>query len=96
MDLQEVFKNMNQSERMKQLNQMVSLDPLSKQWICPVCNTSTSRKDSVIDHIERKHVQLLSYPCKYCDSSFTSSGQKRSHISIKHQRQNKMAKIFTV
>ena len=79
-----LFEKMDQSERRNQMEKMVSLSPLTLRWICSICNDSTSRKDSAIVHVEAKHVQLLSYPCKYCDSNFKTTRQRRRHVYIKH------------
>ena len=86
---------MDTAERKEHLDKIVSLDPVTKYWSCQICNQSVSRKTIAIDHIERKHIRLLFYPCQYCDQSFTCSGLRRTHTHTHHREQNRMAKYLT-
>ena len=94
-DLQTLFASMDQAERKRRLDQMVFLDPLTNRWICRICNNSVSRKTLAIDHIEGVHIRILSYPCQYCDSYFTCSSLRRTHVHTNHREQNKLAKYLT-
>ena len=94
-DLQTLFASMDQAERKRRMDKMVFLDPLTNRWICRICNTSVSRKTLAIDHIEGVHVRILSYPCQYCDSYFTCSSLRRTHVHTNHREQNKLVKYLT-
>ena len=76
-------------------NTAVYYEGLTDRWICQICNNSYTRKISAIDHIERTHLQLLSYPCEYCESKFTCSSLKRAHENTYHREQKQLAKGFT-
>ena len=94
-DLQMLFASMDQEERKRRMDKMVFLDPLTNRCICRICNTSVSRKTLAIDHIEGVHIRILSYPCQYCDSYFTCSSLRRTHVHTNHREQNKLAKYLT-
>ena len=83
---------MDTADRKEHLDKIVTLDPITKYWSCQICNHSVSRKTIAIDHIERKHIRLLSYPCQYCDQMFTCLSLRRTHTHSHHREQNKMAK----
>ena len=65
---------------------------------CQICQKSykgahrSSRLRTLFDHIERVHLKLRSYVCDYCSHTFTSKGQKATHISLKHSEEHKSGK----
>ena len=86
---------MDQTECKKQIGEMVFLDHTTNKWVCRICNKSVARKRIAVEHIEGVHVRLLSYPCQYCDYSFTTSSLRRNHVHANHRQQNKLAKSVT-
>ena len=91
-DLLNQLANMDHGERKTFLDTTaVYYDSLTDRWICRICNNSYTRKISTIDHIERTHLQLMSYSCEYCESKFTCSSLKRSHVNTYHREQNQLA-----
>ena len=83
--------NMDKNERKAFLEKMVIVDSIHGRWICQICSNSYTRKFTVIDHIEEKHLELASYQCDFCESLFTSSNLKRKHVREMHRQPNQFA-----
>ena len=52
-----------------------------RAFICKVCGKE-SMKANLIGHIEASHLVGLSFPCEFCDKSFSSRQSMRSHKRI--------------
>ena len=78
--------NMDKNQRKAFLEKMVLVDSIHGRWICQICNNSYTRKFTVIDHIEEKHLELASYQCDFCEAMFTSSTLKTKHVRETHRQ----------
>ena len=52
---------------------------------CPTCGKSFSRPSNVERHIETVHTKTKTFPCKFCDKDFKSTGGRDMHIHADHQ-----------
>ena len=84
-DLIKEISTMDRSQRKEFLDNLVFHNTITDRWSCRICHNSYTRKFTVVDHIEEKHLQLLSYPCDFCEAQFTSSNLKRQHQRINHR-----------
>jgi len=84
-DLIKEISTMDRSQRKEFLENLVFHNTITDRWSCRICHNSYTRKFTVVDHIEEKHLQLLSYPCDFCEAQFTSSNLKRQHQRINHR-----------
>ena len=85
-DLIKEISTMDRSQRKEFLDNLVFHNTITDRWSCRICHNSYTRKFTVVDHIEEKHLQLLSYPCDFCEAQFTSSNLKRQHQRIIHRK----------
>ena len=55
-------------------------------WACVQCGYSCSldRKPVIIRHIETIHLKI-SYPCLYCELTFTRVDKRKEHIKTVHR-----------
>jgi len=67
-------------------------DP-SKPWQCTQCQKTFKGKGHVKDHIEGTHIVGLSFTCPYCSMEITSRHRLRTHISLKHNMEQKERQI---
>lgn len=67
-------------------------DP-SKPWLCSECQKAFRQKGHLQDHIESNHIPGISYSCPFCETEVSSRASLRSHVSQKHQRQQKEYKV---
>ena len=49
------------------------------EFSCIKCGYASNRISNVKDHIERKHIEGMEYPCTSCDKVFRSSNAIRVH-----------------
>ena len=85
-DLIKEISTMDRGQRKEFLDNLVFHNTITDRWSCRICHNSYTRKFTVVDHIEEKHLQLLSYPCDFCEAQFTSSNLKRQHQRVIHRK----------
>ena len=91
-------QNPKDKERHSMLEQFIEVNNDTGLEQCQICQKSykgahrSSRLRTLFDHIERVHLKLRSYVCDYCSHTFTSKGQKATHISLKHSEEHKSGK----
>ena len=85
-DLIKEISTMDRRQRKEFLDNLVFHNTITDRWSCRICHNSYTRKFTVVDHIEEKHLQLLSYPCDFCEAHFTSSNLKRKHQNEIHKK----------
>ena len=67
-------------------------DP-AKPWLCSECQKAFRQKGHLQDHIESNHINGISYSCPFCETGVSSRASLRSHVSQKHQMQQKEYKV---
>ena len=67
-------------------------DP-AKPWLCSECQKAFRQKGHLQDHIESNHIPGISYNCPFCETEVSSRASLRSHVSQKHQMQQKEYKV---
>jgi len=67
-------------------------DP-AKPWLCSECQKAFRQKGHLQDHIESNHIPGISYSCPFCETEVSSKASLRSHVSQKHQMQQKEHKV---
>ena len=62
---------------------MATIESMIEQRVggfsCIKCGYTSKRISNVKDHIERKHIEGMEYPCTSCDKVFRSSNAIRIH-----------------
>ena len=91
-DLQKLCMKMGDAERKRKLEAITIQDPVTQRWFCPLCQSSFTRRNAAVDHIEGQHLKLTNYPCFYCEKRFTSNGLRRNHIHLHHREMHKIHK----
>ena len=91
-DLQKLCMKMGDAERKRKLEAITVQDPVTQRWFCPLCQSSFTRRNAAVDHIEGQHLKLTNYPCFYCEKRFTSNGLRRNHIHLHHREMHKIHK----
>jgi len=92
--------NMAGADGNKELTSLVSsfvayngeFDP-SKPWLCSGCQKAFRQKGHLQDHIESNHIEGISYNCPFCETEVSSRASLRTHVSQKHQLQQKEYKV---
>ena len=51
------------------------------------CNFETSASGAMKIHVEKDHLRLRLYACKFCDYAAEKEGTLRYHIKRKHEEQ---------
>jgi len=72
---------------MSQLDERI--DPTGKKiFICKMCSFDNSKKEKVKQHVESWHGDEIGirYRCDYCDKTYKSHSNLRSHISSHHRQ----------
>jgi len=85
-DLIKEISTMDRRQRKEFLDNLVFHNTITDRWSCRICHNSYTRKFTAVDHIEEKHLKLLSYPCDFCEAFFTSSNLKRKHQNEIHKK----------
>ena len=67
-------------------------DP-TKPWLCSGCQKAFRQKGHLQDHIESNHIEGISYNCPFCETEVSSRASLRTHVSQKHQLQQKEYKV---
>ena len=52
---------------------------------CPTCGKCFSRPSNVERHVETVHTKTKTFPCKFCDKDFKSTGGRDMHIHADHR-----------
>ncbi len=58
---------------------------VAKELVCPVCDAVIFPGLALQRHLCSQHLDLLSYVCDDCGSSFLTTKNLSSHISLIHQ-----------
>ena len=61
---------------------------VNRDWICKACgqisNMGKNRKQSMMHHVERKHIEGVSHSCSQCDQTFRYRSSVGKHIRTLH------------
>merc|ERR1712142_381115 len=55
-----------------------------KNFRCPTCGISFSRKEHVTLHIDTVHKQIKAFECQHCGKCFGLAGARKKHIESIH------------
>ena len=55
-----------------------------KNFRCPTCGISFSRKEHVTLHIDTVHKQIKAFECQHCGQCFGTDGARKNHIESIH------------
>ena len=94
------FREPTTQERKEKLDKYISFDAETGRECCGVCKVSYATHRShdsyrvLLNHIEAKHVKVISYFCPYCKKGFYSANQKSGHITTSHREQHRKSKMY--
>ncbi len=63
---------------------MMAKDPVSRRYVCRLCNKSFKLPHHVQAHLEVAHIQVAAYHCQFCEQSFYTNNYLLNHIRQRH------------
>ena len=72
------------SEADGKINELV--ERIDGGYYCKVCEYSSGSSSHVKEHVQR-HIEGLSYNCKFCEKNFDLKYKLRSHIRLQHKEE---------
>ena len=62
------------------------IEKQDNKWVCKICGKkATQGKADIRNHIEGKHIEGVSHPCKHCDKTFRSRHSVVNHVYKFHK-----------
>ena len=61
------------------------LDKLDGIWTCNQCGKTDKSKRDLGNHVEAKHIEGVSHPCKHCGKLFRSKNSRKVHMTTSHR-----------
>jgi hypothetical protein len=56
----------------------------AKQFICPHCDKTTNRQNTMFYHIEKKHTEMKKHQCTECTKGFVNKSGLQTHMAQVH------------
>ena len=79
-----VYMNNDLKELDEKIESMI--EKQDNKWTCKVCGKkATQGKSDIRNHIEGKHIEGVSHPCKHCDKTFRSRHSVVNHVYKFHK-----------
>ena len=76
-------------------NSLISSTEFEKQFACPDCDMTFSRKTRLSFHFFSVHKKLYAYQCKICDLKRNQKHEVRDHVSKVHKIISPESQILT-
>jgi uncharacterized C2H2 Zn-finger protein len=80
-------ENKLESKSGTELRSRIELDlqPISKEYVCPVCSKSFKYQKGLVNHIESKHPLSENKLCPHCGKSYKYNKALEKHLLKAHQ-----------
>ena len=84
----------NRPDYHTKMRQFVKINLETNRPYCAICKQSGANFETIINHVEARHIQRREYRCLYCDKDFKTKNHKAVHIHRVHREEHKLARVF--
>ena len=67
--------------------EQTSYNSKTQLYQCKKCHKTTKRKDTILNHYEATHSDIVAYTCEFCELPYKSLNSLRAH-TYRHHRQD--------
>jgi hypothetical protein len=78
----------------RKMRTFVKIDLETNRPYCSICKQTGANFETIVNHVEARHIQRREYRCLYCDKDFKTKNHRAVHIHRAHREEHKLARVF--